>query len=360
MPYILNVTMATLLIFLSGCSSEQHEPPETHAPKIVKIFDLKKSARYTRSAEFPAEISALKDTTMAFEASGKIVAFNVKEGERVQKGEVIARLDDTIFQANYDAARVNYNQAKADYARYEGLYQAKSVSEADFEKAKQSLELAKTQHQIAQKNLANTKLTAEFDGVVAKKLVNDFARITAKQPIVKLQDTSAFKVAFFAPEKEVLGLKSPLTPKKLSEHIAFRVFLSDLPDEVFEASLLHISTAAEKVTRTFEVTLLIEPKPDVNLLPGMSAHVKAEAKEAQSDAVLIPYGAVFSDETRNAFVWMVKEDERVTKQKVLLGKVVGGNVEVLEGLTKEAKIVTSGIDFLNPNDRVQAYKKSGK
>jgi RND family efflux transporter MFP subunit len=359
MPSLLNVTMATLLIFFWGCSNEQSEPPATQAPKIVKILDLQESGSYKRSAEFPAQISALRDTTMAFEVSGKIIAFNFQEGEWVQKGDVIAKLDDTIFQANYDSALAKYTKAKTDYVRYEGLYQAKSISKTDFEKAKQNFELAQAQYRIAQKNLENTKLTAEYNGVIAKKLVNDFARITAKQPILKLQDNSAFKVAFFAPEKEVLRLKSTLTPQKLSAHIDFRVVLNDLPEEVFEATLLHISTAAEKITRTFEVTLLIRPKPDLNLLPGMSAHVKAEAKEAQPGSVLIPYSAIFSDETKGAFVWTVGEEQRVVKQKVLLGSLTGDKVEVLEGLARDVKIVVSGVDFLNQNDQVQAYKKLG-
>lgn len=348
------------LFFFHGCSAEEQKPPQSNAPKIVKILDLNTSAAHTRSSEFPAEIYAFKDATMAFEVPGRIVAFNVQEGERVQKGTVLALLDDTLFQANYASALANYTQAQADYTRYAALHEARGVSQADLEHAKQALEVTKAQYHVAQKNLADTQLVAEFDGIVARKLVDDFARIGAKQPILRLQDNSALKVKFFAPEKEVVALKTELTPYALSKQIDFYVFLSDLPGEVFQATLLDLSTTAEKITRTFEVTLAIEPKTKVNLLPGMSARVRAVAKEAQPDTLLIPFSALFTDASNTPFVWKVNADSQVEKQSVILGAPVKDQIQVLQGLSPNDRIVTSGIEFLNPNDLVAPYKKIGK
>lgn len=353
-------SVSILSILLSGCSNDTKEQDLKPSVKTVKVLDLNKSASSVRNVDFPAEIHAMQDTTMAFEVSGKIVEFNFKEGERVKKGEVIAQLDNDIFQANHNLALANYTQAKADYARYETLYKSKTVAKVEFEKQKQNLDVTQAQYQVAKKNLAETKLVAEFDGILAKKLVTDFERVNAKQPIVRLQDDSSFKVKFFAPEKEVLALKTELTPKKISELIDFYVVFAEGKDNMFEAQFLDISTTAEKITRTFEVTLQIKPKKDVNILPGMTATVRTIGKEKNNaKSFLIPFKAVFTDETKKSYVWNIDDENKVFQQEVILGAISNDKVEVLKGLSSDSKIVISGIRFLSENDTVQEYQKLG-
>merc|ERR1711879_816745 len=96
--------------------------------KIVKILDLNDSEKFLESFEYPAQVEALQDTTMAFEVSGKIVKFYYKEGQKVKKGAVIAKLDDTVFKANYNSAKANFNQANIDYQRYKTLFKSNSVA----------------------------------------------------------------------------------------------------------------------------------------------------------------------------------------------------------------------------------------
>ncbi|MBP7770253.1 MAG: efflux RND transporter periplasmic adaptor subunit [Aliarcobacter sp.] len=359
MYYKLLSTVLLLVIIFTGCEKKQEKVEEKASVKIVKIFDLKNVENLSKSFSYPAEIYAFQDVSMAFEVNGKIVDFYYKEGENVKKGSVIAKLDDAIYKANYNSAEANYNQALRDYKRFEKLLQSKSVAEIDFEMKKQNLQVTKSSMQIAKKNLEETKLIAEFDGIIAKKIVDDFARITAKQAIVRLQDNSSYKIKFFVPENEIQELKGDLTPAYISNIIDFYITFGNDKNKKYEAKLIDISTTAEKVTRTFEATLQMQTQDNITILPGMTAKVNAIVKEQNKERIFIPYSAIFSDNAKKSFVWAINKDNKVYKQEVNLGEISKDFVEITAGLDSVSKIVTSGIRFLESNDEVKEYEKIG-
>ena len=354
---ILSVCIMSMLLFTS-CTKDE-EVQKKPSIKVVKIIDLKNSANFNRSFSYPAEIYAFQDTTMAFEVNGKIVNFYYKEGQKVKKGSVIAKLDDAIYKANYNAALANYNQAMVDYKRYQKLLKSKSVAHIEFEKRRQNLQVTKAAIQVAKKNLDETKLVAEFDGIMAKKMVDDFARITSKQPIIRLQDNSSYKIKFFVPESDIQLVKGELSSKHISNVINFYVTLGNDKNKKYKAKFLDISTTAEKVTRTFEATLEMQLQDNATILPGMTAQVSAIEKNEKEKRVFIPYKSVFTDSSNYSFIWAINENNRVYKQQIKTGKISKDSVEVIGGLDGVLKIVTSGIRFLEPNDEVQEYEKIG-
>ena len=355
---ILSIILLAGFIF-SACEDNNQKIEKKPDVKTVKIFNLEDSINIKKSFSYPAEIYAFQDTTMAFEVNGKIIKFNYKEGQKIKKGDVVAQLDDAIYRANYNASKANYDQALADYKRYKKLLNLKAVSQNDFEKKRQNLQVTKAALNVAKKNLQETKLIAEFDGVIAKKLVDDFERVTAKQPIVRLQDNSSYKIKFFVPENDIQLLKGELSVKNISSLVFFYVTFSNDEDKKYKAKLIDISTTAEKVTRTFEATLQMQIQDDITILPGMTAEVNVIAKNGKENRIFIPYSAVFTDESKKSFVWLMNKENRVFKQEVKLGKPSKDLIEVLSGLNKVSKIVTSGIRFLNEGDKVQEYEKIG-
>jgi len=122
----ISIVFLLVAIIFVGCDTKEEVIEEKSSVKVVKVFDLKKSTGHAHYFSYPAEIFAFQDVTMAFELNGKITDFYYKEGEKVVKSSVIAKLDDTIYKANYDAAQANYNQAKIDYERYSKLYMEKN------------------------------------------------------------------------------------------------------------------------------------------------------------------------------------------------------------------------------------------
>lgn len=356
---LISIILLSIIVFV-GCEKKEEVLIEKPKVKIVKIFDLKDSNDFLQSFKYPAQVEAFQDVTMAFEVSGKIVKFYYKEGQKVKKGSIIAKLDDAIYKANYNQALANYNQANIDYKRYEKLFKSSSVAKIELEKQKQNLDVNKAVLQIAKKNLDETKLIAEFDGIMAKKMVDDFARVSAKQAIIRLQDNSSYKIKFFVPESDILQLKGELTPQYISSIANFYVTLENDVNKKYDAKLIDVSTTAEKVTRTFEATLEMQVQKNVTILPGMTAQVNAIAKQKSEEKVFIPYKAIFTDNTKYSFIWLLDEYNRVYKKQVKLGSVRGDFVEIIGDFEKGAKVVTSGIRFLEANDEVKEYEKLDK
>lgn len=357
MNKILFIVLTAFLF--SACQGENKEQAVAKdAAKIVKVYDLKNSSSYKKSNSYPALVYSLQDTTMAFEVSGKITKFYFDEGDFVKKGSIIAKIDDTIYKANYNSALANYNQAKLDFNRYKKLYNSKSIAKRDLEQVKQKFDITRSNLDIAKKNLKDTKLIAEFDGVMAKKLVKDFERITAKQPIIRLQDNSSYKIKFFAPENDVLEVNQKITEENAVKFVDFKVTVGKLKQK-FAAKFIDISTTAEEISRTFEVTLQIDSIKDKNIFPGMTAHVEVVRKTNDTKDLLIPFKALFSDENDSSYVWVLTDQKRVKKQKVITGKLQKDMISIKEGLKRDSIIVISGVRFLEENDQVKLYQKIG-
>lgn len=353
------ISLFSVILLFAGCVNEEKKETKVEPKiKVVKTFDLKNTNAYNQTSKYPALIYSLQDSSMAFEVSGKITKFYFNEGDFVKKGSVVAKLDDTIYKANYNSALANFKQAQLDFKRYKKLYSSKSIARRDFEQIKQTLDVNRSNLNIAKKRLEETKLIAEFDGVMAKKLVKDYERISEKQGIIRLQDNSAYKVKFFAPESDILSIKEKITEEAAARAVDFFVTVGKIKKKI-PARFIDISTTAEEVSRTFEVTLKIKSFDNLNILPGMTANVEVIRKDKKDEPIFVPLTALFSDSSKDSFVWTVNKQNRVHKQKVTTGRLENSSIKIESGLDKSLRIVTSGVRFLSENDEIKEYEKIG-
>lgn len=348
----------TAIFMVVGCSDSKPKETKSESVKVVKTLNLNGSSNFSKSYEYPAIINSLQDSTMAFEVSGRITKFYYKEGDFIKKGSTIAKLDDTIYKANYASSLSNLKQSQLDYKRYKVLFAEKAIAKRDLEEIKQRLDENKSNYQIAKKRLEDTKLIAEFDGIMGKKLVKDFARVTEKQAIIRLQDNSSYKVKFSVPESDILQASTKITPKSISKEMKFFVLIGK-NNKPIAATFQDITTTAEEVTRTFEVTLVINQIENLNILPGMTANVQVMKKDKETQSLFIPLKAVFTDASKHSYVWIVKEGNRVEKTQITTGRLEKDSIEVVEGINNEATIVTSGVRFLKNDDQIKKYEKIG-
>lgn len=355
--YKITISIILFGLLLSGCLEQEKRELKEKKPKIVKVLNLSNTINFKSSKEYPAQIYSFQNTLMAFEVSGKIVQFNFNVGDKIKKGDIIASLDDTIFKANFNSANAVYKKAKLDFVRYEKLYKSNSITKSKLESVQQNLDISKSNYEIAKKNFENTKLKAEFDGIIAKKYIDDFARIVAKQKIVEIQDNSKFKVKFFVPENDIMKVKQN-DVKSINKDINLFVTLSSDEDIKYKAKLIDISTKAEAVTRTYEATVLIQRPKDRNILSGMTAKIQIYRKSVLDKKIFIPLNAVFTNSSNNSFIWLISNN-KVYKKQIQIGKLQKDSVEVLSGLTREDKIAISGVNLLDENDEIQEYKKLG-
>jgi RND family efflux transporter MFP subunit len=364
MPWKINVS-ATPLVFtcvvvlaLTACENEEVaavEPP----PRPIKIFRLEGDPGQARP-DYPGRIKAVKVVELAFEVEGRIIDWNVEEGQRVKKGQVLSRLDARDYRAEVEAARARLRLAEAEYRRESKLFASGSGTQRDLDVATRSRDVSRAELRIAQKALEDTKLRALFDGVIARKLVTDFRNVAAREPVLLLQDESVMEVIVDVPERDLAGAQRQDTLEEFNERAKPMVELSALPGKQFPVKLRELATAADPNTRTFRATFSMVKPEGVGVLSGMTARlVLTGLTTTQPDDFLVPVNAVVADSEAEPFVWQVDEEAMtVSRVPVTVGAITGGRIVVESGLQGGEAIAMSGVHLLNEGMQVTELKES--
>lgn len=340
------------LVGVVGCSDEA--PPEAPAARPVRILELDGPGERT-VLEYPGEISASQNADVAFEVAGRLVEFPVKESQRVERGQVLAKLDPRDYRAALDAAAAQAAAQKADWARYQALFEEDVISVQELERAKRNYEVAAAREKTAQKALEDTTLRAPFAGTVARKLVDDFANIQAKQSVVTLQTGSALEIVVNIPEQDFARIQPGATVDELNIDLVADVTVSAIPGRKFPATLKEFATTADPTTRTFRVTFSFEAPGDLNVVPGMTAKIVGRGRNLDpGGGFRIPVQAAVEDEGNRPYVWVLDpESMTVRKVPVTLGSLTGSSVEVTSGLSAGDQVVTSGVHQLQEGMEVR-------
>ncbi len=332
---------------LSGCEQEVAEKPEPVA-RPVKLLEIGTLAGGA-AIEFPGSISATQDAEMAFEVSGQIIELPVFEGDEVEVGAKLAKLDDRDFAAARDSALAQRNANRADFSRYDEAFKADAVTAQDVDLARRNLDVAEARLKTAQKAVDDTVLRAPFAGRVAIKRVNEFETVQAKQSVLLLQDESGLEIEVDIPERDWVRAQPGLTNDEMTDLHRPRVVISSIPDRSFPARIISKANAADPVTRTYAVTLAFDKPDDLNIAPGMTGKVVVPARnDTEADAaIFIPISAVIADAENNPYVWVVSPGtNNVSRRTVQLGDVSGERIRVIGGIQDGDQIATSGVHTL--------------
>ncbi len=344
---------AWVALFAGGCEKQPAEQPPVVRP--VKILTIEAGGS-AGQREYPATIKATQQADMGFEVPGRVEEFLVKEGQLVEKGDLLARLDARDYQADREKARANQRKALADLKRSLSIYEQDkgAISKGAIESDRRAKEVADAALQQAEKAVEDTMLRAPFDGYVARKLVEDFANVQAKEPVLILQDVSQLEVEVSVPERDMVSGAGSSSVEEITAKAQPEVSITSIPGRSFPARVKELATTADPSTRTFQIRLVFEPPDDVSILPGMTARVRAQSpREA---GIRIPANAVTGDAGYQPMVWKVDPASMtVSRAPVQLGDPHGDELEIRSGLQDGDLIAVSGLRFLQEGMQVRRY-----
>ncbi len=355
-------TVFVAVTLLAGCAEEAPEPVQVVRPvKIMEIGGLETG----RVQEYPGILRAADSAEVSFEVPGRIVRLEALEGTEVTEGQVIGALDDANFRADLDIATANLRKARSDLARSEAVY-AEDPGAITLERIdgdRRAVEVTEAQVVQAQKAVNDTILRVPFDGVVSRRLVEEFENVQAKQPIVIIENLGSIEVEVNIPERDILsqsGSRRSYSDEDL-ENVTDRarplVSVSSLPDRQFEGTISEIATRADPTTRTFAVRIRFEGPDDIPLLPGMTARVQGRFLTAGE--VRIPISALAATPDAKGKVWVVDpETMTVSAREVELGQMTGDQVSVVYGLYAGEMIATTGATQLAEGMQVSRFDGS--
>lgn len=331
-------TLFLTALVLTACDNpppaEQAEVARPAQIVTVGATDLGSGLR------FPGRVRAVKRAELAFDVAGKLVEFPVTEGQTLKAGALIAALDAEQFQLQLSAAQAEYDKARADYERVEKVWQeTQAVARAEVDQKRTAMEVARSRYAAARKEFEDTRLTAPFDGVVARRYVENFQAVQAKEPVASLQDLSELEVVIHVPERIVQG-----APRRVAGEVVFE----GMPGQRFPVTLKSFSSEADAQTQTYEVVLSLTRPQGVTILPGMAAEVLPAVSAGEGEqALLVPMKAIFAGPDGDSRVWVVDPDtSRVSQRVIEIGEVTGEGAVVTAGLASGERIVTAGVNHL--------------
>lgn len=342
--------MVIAIFMLGACSDslEQSSQREVVRPaQIETVLDAEPAA----NLRFPGRVRSEKRAELSFDVPGFLAEFALQEGARVKAGQVVARLDSTIYQAKANAAKAEFERASADFERYQRLWDTdRAVARAEVEDRRSKLELARTNLAAAQRDLADTFLRAPFDGVIVRRRIESYASVQAKQVIADLQDLSRLEIVINVPER--------IFRTELPQKTGLAMFEGQ-EDKLFSLSLKSYASEADPQTQTYEVVLSLLPINDsITVLPGMSATVMpfTEANNSVPTSIWIPLAAVLTDAGKQRYVWLVENEGRVVRWKIETDEIRGGRVRVKAGLAGGERIVSAGVHALREGMKVRSLE----
>jgi RND family efflux transporter MFP subunit len=349
MPHPSRVLFVSAFFLLIAACKEEAPPPRPEVARPAKLFTVEApGANYVRS--FPGEVQATDEAELAFRVGGELVEFPATRGLQVQQGDLLARLDDADYRAAVDQAQAQYDLAKSQFDRAAELVERQLVSLADYDQKNAMMKVRQSNLTRARNNLDYTRLIAPFDGVVARRLAENFESVAAGQVVLVLQTGDMVDVIVDVPESIVARMERTAAnrnPRPVS------VSFDSASDQVFEAHYKEHETQADPATLTYKVTVSLPVPDDINILPGMTATVTADLAqlfEGESDGYLAPIEAVFAAEdapldSNVRYVWKVNPDSmRATRANVNVGALTGDSIVVLEGLQEGDLLVVAGVN----------------
>lgn len=268
--------------------------------------------------------------TVAAEIDGVVIEVPFKEGTRLERGDLILRLDDRQLRAEAARAQAVRDQRQATWQRVKTVVDQGAGAPQDLDDATAALKVAEAELALAETRLAKTRVAAPFSGMVGARRVSPGAFLRAGQPITDLAQVDVLRATFAVPER-LLGAMTVGAPVSVST--------TAYPDVELQGSVDIIEPQLDEQTRAAGIVARV-PNPDGLLRPGMSATVSVILAERQG-AVTVPSEAVFV-EGGQAFVYLVKPDSVVTRAAVQLGSRLAGVVEVTAGLDGGQDVVKAG------------------
>ena len=345
-----------LLLTAAGLLAACSEPtdPVRLEPRFVESVVLEAPERAT-VRQFPGEVRADRRAELAFRIAGPLVTLPVQEGQFVEAGELLARIDPRDFENEVESRRAAATEALALFQRVSRALESGAVSAAERDQARGRSDVAAAELTLAENALQDTQLRAPFAGRVAQRVVENFQNVQVGDPILILEDIARLEVRVQLPEQDVVRL--PPDVSVLGSEVGTVTFAS-LPGEAFAVNVKELQTRADTRTNTYLVTLSLERPEAGNILPGMSANFMPNySVVAGRQVYLLPVEAIQATPGGRPFVWLLASDGRtVQRRSVRMGRLSGSSVEVPDGLQSGDHVIIQGGAYLADGAQVRTRK----
>lgn len=288
-------------------------------------------------------IKAANEVNIGFKTAGQIARIYVNEGDYVRRGQLLAELDDADYMLAVEALQIQYDQMRDEVERTRQLFEQRSISANDFEKACAGLRQLGVQLQVNRNKLDYTKLYAPTDGYVLTVNFSPAEMVDAGTAFAVLLDVSRLEVEVDIPAVEYLW-------RDRFTHFACRAagIAGEIP--------MRLSSLSPKAdgNQLYHLTLDFATQPDRQLTAGMNVEVRITKRDTtRRQGFTLPLEAIFLYEEVPS-VWVFGADSTVRRRTVVLDNTdAEGRAVVVGGLNGDEQIVRAGVSALDEGEKVR-------
>ena len=334
--------LLSVMLLGSSCQKQAAKPNDgAKAPTRVKT-QVVSPGMVDNAQTYVGIVEEREATAVSFTGMGIVKRMLVNEGQTVGKGQLIAEIDDTQARNLLTGAEAQMTQANDALARYKMLHDNGSLPEVKWVEIQSKVAQAKSQLEVARKNLADCRLVAPVGGIIGKKLIGAGETALPSQAVVSILDISTVKVKVAVPEAEVGGINAG-TPANIQVEAI---------NGNYQGGQIEKGVQADALTHTYDIRINVA-NSDRKLLPGMVANVRFVSEGSQAiGSKMIPVTSVQKNSDGRLFVWTVDKDSTAHRTIVTIGQTHGNYVSIIGGLSIGDRIATEGYQKLSEGTRV--------
>lgn len=333
------------MVLFMACGEKEKTPGsgagKQMAPVKAEAYIVRPSP-FQETLEVPGTLLSAESVEIRPEATGRIIQLNISEGKQVQKGHLIAKLDDADLQAQLIKIKTQLEIAEQSLARQAKLLSIQGISQQDYDLSALQVKNLKADIGILKTAIDKTEVRAPFSGTLGLKNISVGAYVGPTTAITTLQQASNLKLDFYLPEKYAQGLPT-------GSLVRFRVAGSSTEHT---ASVSAVAPGLTESNRSLNYRASVR-NSDPTLIPGAFATVIVSLVEKPA-ALLLPAQAVLPQARGKRVIRYTKGQAEFVD--ITTGTRTADKVEVTSGLNPGDTILLSGLMSIRPNTSVQLGK----
>lgn len=329
--------ISTGIVLMSGC--KHNDSPRQAGPIRVEVSVMGKQGASGSSSgsSYSGTVMSGKESVVGFSVPGRITQIFVKEGQRVTKGQLLARVKSESLNDERDIAVAELEQVRDVYNRLKILHDKNALPDVKWVEVKAKLKQAESAVALADKAVNDASLTAPISGYVSQKFAEVGQNVLPAEPVFKIVDIEDLQVAISVPEEDINRYKDGTTAA---------MTFDGLDNITVTGKLAEKSIVADPLTRSYKVKFDI-PDASEKILPGMIAKVDVSGLDSipgmkDTDAFVVPSQAVLLSADNRQFVWVVK-DGKAERRYVTANELRSEGVAVEKGLSPGDSLIVAGM-----------------
>lgn len=336
---LLSYLMLTALL-VPGCdSNNSNTSKRTARAHLVEVVAVQRTPLKS-SKIVTGSLVATRTVQIHNEEQGRITRIPVYPGDRVNKGDTILELNNTIFKAELDKASAAHKQARLDYKRIRKLKPRNLASEDELARAETAVEQTRAELALQQAKFDHTLVKAPFAGLISERLKEPNDIVPLHSHILTIYDPNTLIAKINVSEIILQSIK-------VGHLVDLRV--DALGDVKINGTIIRIHPLINSSTRQGIVEIKINNRPD-GAYPGQLARVKIEGQTRPLPN--LPLYAVRHD-TRGEYVFRISKENKAEYTSIKTGIQLGERIEILAGLAEGDRVVSKGFLKLRNNSLVE-------